>query len=91
MSLTRLSDRYRLGEDSTSFMMLDGPTEVVCEIGRETLARLCRGTGLTELSKIFERYRDTMERAASGKYARTTRVLYEVLTVTIEDLDVGDA
>jgi DNA-binding Xre family transcriptional regulator len=47
MSLTRLSDRYGLGKDSISFLMLDGPTEVVCEISHETLARLCRGPNRT--------------------------------------------
>jgi Protein of unknown function (DUF1488) len=86
MPLTRLSDRYGLGEDGISFLMLDGPTEVVCEVSREALIRLGTRMGLTELSKIFEAGRDTIERAASNKYDQTTRVPYEVLTVTINDL-----
>jgi hypothetical protein len=47
-----------LGEESISFLMLDGPTEVVCEISCETLTRLGRVRALTELSKIFETSRD---------------------------------
>jgi hypothetical protein len=71
--------------------MLDGPMKVVCEISRETLTRLGRVMGLTELSRIFETGREAIERAASDKYDRTTRVRYEVLILTIEDLDLGDA
>jgi Protein of unknown function (DUF1488) len=91
MTLTRLSDQYGFGEDSVSFVMLDGPREVVCEISCETLTRLGRVMGLTEPSKIFETSRDRIERAASDKYDQTTRVPYEVLTVTADDLDLGDA
>jgi hypothetical protein len=91
MPLTRLSDRYGLGDHSISFLMLDGPTEVVCEISSETLTRLGRVMGLTDLSKIFETSRDRIERAASDKYDQMTRVLYEVLTVATDDLDLGDA
>jgi hypothetical protein len=74
LPLARLSDRYGLGEDGIIFLMLDGQTEVVCG----------RVMGLTELSKIFEAGRDTIESAASNKYDQTTRVPYEVLTVTIK-------
>jgi hypothetical protein len=91
MPLTRLTNRYGLGDDSVTFMMLDGPSEVVCEISSETLTRLGRAMGLTELSIIFETGRDRIERAASDKYYQTTRVPYEVLTVTIDDLHLDGA
>jgi hypothetical protein len=52
-----------------------------------TLSQFGRTICLTEPTKIFETGRDAIERAASDKYDRTARVPYEVLTVTIEDLD----
>jgi hypothetical protein len=46
---------------------------------------------LTEPIEIFETASDRIERAASNKYDRTARVPYEILAVTIEDLNVDEA
>jgi hypothetical protein len=71
--------------------MRDGPTEVVCRIDLDALSQFDRTIGLTEPTEIFETARDRIERAASNKYDQTTRVPYEILAVTIEDLNVGEA
>jgi hypothetical protein len=91
MPLTRANDQYTIGGDGIHFLMQDGPAEVVCNITIEALSQLGRVRGLTEPTEIFETTKDAIERVASDKYDRTTRVPYEVLTVTTDDLDVGDA
>jgi Protein of unknown function (DUF1488) len=90
MPLTRASERYTLREDGINFLMQDGPIEVVCQIVLEALSQLGRAIGLTEPIDIFETGRDAIERAASDKYDRTTRRPYEVVTITSDDLDLGD-
>jgi hypothetical protein len=41
---------------------------------------------LSDALLIFAAYRETIERAASEKFDRTTRVDYEILTITADDL-----
>jgi Protein of unknown function (DUF1488) len=93
MALTRANERYTYGVDGIHFLMHDGPIGigpmwVVCRVTLEALSQFGRTMRLTEPTDIFETGRDAIERAASNKYDRTTRVPYEILTVTIEDLDV---
>jgi hypothetical protein len=87
MPLTRAQERYTLREDGIHFLMHDGPAEVVCRIDLAALSLFGRTIGLTEPTEIFETGRDRIERAASHKYDQTTRVPYEVLTITIKDLN----
>jgi hypothetical protein len=87
MPLTRAQERYTLREDGIHFLMHDGPAEVVCRIDLDALTQFGTTTGLTEPTEIFETSRDRIEHAASHKYDQTTRVPYEVLTVTINDLN----
>jgi hypothetical protein len=86
MSLTRANRRYMLGEARIGFLM-QGPTDVVCEITLEALYQLGRARGLTEPTEIFETSRDVIERLASEKYDRTSRHPYEVVTITTDDLE----
>jgi len=71
--------------------MQDGPTEVVCRINLDALSEFGRTIGLSEPTEIFETGRAAIERAASEKYDRTSRRPYEVVTITADDLDLGDA
>jgi hypothetical protein len=91
MPLTRANDRYTSDVQGVNFLMQDGPAEIICRISLETLSRLGRMTGLTEPIEIFENSRETIERAASNKYDRTSRLPYEVMTVAADDLGLGDA
>jgi hypothetical protein len=91
MPLTRASEIYTLREDGIYFLMQDGPEEVVCQITLEALSRLGRTTGLIGPTEIFEKGRDTIERAAGNKYDRTSRRSYEVVTVTADDLGFEEA
>jgi hypothetical protein len=87
MPLMRSVERYTVREDGIYFLMQDGPTGVVCEITLEALSQLGRASGLTEPTEIFRTTRDAIERVASDKYDRTSRKPYEVVTITIDDLE----
>jgi Protein of unknown function (DUF1488) len=89
MPLTRARDNYTLSADGIHFLMLDGPVEVICEIGFEALSEFGSTLGLSETTEIFESGRAMIERAASDKYDRTIRRAYEVVTVTAADLGLG--
>jgi Protein of unknown function (DUF1488) len=91
MPLTRANEGYAFREDGIHFLMRDGREEVVCRIIIEALFQLGRTLALTELTEVFETGREIIERAAGNKYDRTTRRPYEVLTITTDDLDLGDA
>jgi hypothetical protein len=71
--------------------MQDGPMEVVCRITLEALSQFGRTIGLSEPSEIFETGRHAIEHTASDKYDRTSRRPYEAVTITADDLDLGDA
>jgi hypothetical protein len=87
MPLTGAPDNYALRVDGIYFLMRDGQFEVICRIDLQTLSQFGRTIDLTGPTEIFETGRDRIERAASNKYDQTTRVPYEVLTVTINDLN----
>jgi hypothetical protein len=88
--LTRARDNYAVHADGIRFLMRDGPFEIICRIGRETLSQLGNARGLSEAIEIFERNRAMIERAASNKYDQTNRHDYEILVVTSADLAIGD-
>jgi hypothetical protein len=87
MPLTGAPGKYTVRRDGIYFLMLDGRLEVICRIDLQTLSQFGRTIGLAGPTEIFETGRDRIERAASNKYDQTTRVPYEVLTVTIKDLN----
>jgi hypothetical protein len=91
MPLTRASDQYTSSVDGINFLMRDGPIEVICQIDLETLSQFGSTIGLSGTIEIFETGRATIERAASTKYDRTSRRPYEVVTITADDLGLGDA
>jgi hypothetical protein len=87
MPLTRVNERYTRGEDGIYFLLQDGPIEVVCQITAEALSQLGRTIGLTEATNIFGTAMDAIERAARDKYHRTSRLPYEIVTITTDDLE----
>jgi hypothetical protein len=87
MPLTGAPRKYTVRRDGIYFLMRDGQLEVICRIDFQTLSQFGRTIGPTEPTEIFETGRDRIERAASEKYDQTTRVEYEILTVTIKDLN----
>jgi Protein of unknown function (DUF1488) len=87
MPLTGAARKYTVRRDGIYFLMRDGRLEVICRIDLQTLSQFGRTIDLTEPTEIFETARDRIEHAASRKYDQTTRVPYEVLTVTIKDLN----
>ena len=89
MPLARTNKRYTSGVDGVHFLMQDGPMEVVCTITVEALSQLGRTMGLTVQTEIFETSREAIERTASDKYDRTARRPYEMVIVTIDDLDLS--
>ena len=87
MPLTGARSNYAVRADGIYFLMRDGQFEVICRIDLQTLSQFGRTIDLAGPTEIFETGRDRIERAASNKYDQTTRVPYEVLTVTINDLN----
>jgi hypothetical protein len=66
--------------------MKDGLREVRCHIATDTLVNFGKTADLSGAPLIFAAYIELIERAASEKYDRTTRVDYEILTITADDL-----
>jgi Protein of unknown function (DUF1488) len=91
MPLRRAIERYTVRKDGIYFLMQDGPEEVVCQITLDALSKLGRTTGLIGPTEIFETARETIERAASNKYDRTSRRSYEVVIVRADDLGLEEA
>jgi hypothetical protein len=87
MPLTGAPDNYTLRADGIYFLMRDGQFEVICRIDLQTLSQFGRTIGLSGPTEIFETGKGPIERAASNKYDQTTRVPYELLTITIKDVN----
>ena len=87
MPLMGAPDNYTLHADGIYFLMRDGRFEVICRIDLQTLSQFGEAIGVIGPAEIFEAGGERIERAASNKYDQTTRVPYEVLTVTIKDLN----
>ncbi len=49
MPLTRARDSYPVREHEIAFLMRDGPVEIICQIGLETLAQLGHTADLNEM------------------------------------------
>jgi hypothetical protein len=87
MPLTRARDNFLPGPDGIRFLMQDEQIEVPCRISYEVLSRLGGIVGLSEVGEVFVIYRHRIERAASAKYDRVSRREYEVLILTLDDLE----
>jgi len=90
MPLKRASDRYLSDADDVRFLMQDGWVETLCRIENKTLSRFGRTVEMTGPRAIFKAYRDVFEHAASDKYDRTSRLVYEVVTITATDLGLTE-
>jgi len=88
MPLKRANSRFLSDAENVRFLMQEGWVEMLCQIDFKTLSLFGRAIGLSGPLEIFEAHRDRFERAASDKYDRTTRHVYEVITVAATDLDL---
>jgi hypothetical protein len=85
MPLARASDRFVMREGSLHFLMKAGGHEAVCTISLSVLFAIGQTAGMSGPVFAFWTF-ETIERAASAKYDRTSRMAYEVLAMEKRDL-----